>query len=42
MDVMVYDNEFIGGWSRVQDNDGNTGDVRIFRQVRASSLQEIG
>jgi hypothetical protein len=31
---VVYDNEFVWGLSRDRENDGNTGDVRIFRQVQ--------
>jgi hypothetical protein len=34
--VGIYDNEFVWGWSRDRENDGNTGDARIFRQVRTS------
>jgi hypothetical protein len=33
---MVYDNEFIWGWSRDRENDRNIGYVRIFRQIQAS------
>jgi hypothetical protein len=33
---VVYDKEFIRGWSQYRENDGNTEDVRIFRQVQAS------
>jgi hypothetical protein len=33
---MVYDNEFIWGWSPDRENDGNIGYVRIFRQIQAS------
>jgi hypothetical protein len=34
--VVVGDNDLEQGWSRDQENDGNTGDARIFRQVQAS------
>jgi hypothetical protein len=33
---VVYDNDLEQGWSRDRENDGNTGDVRIFRHVQAS------
>jgi hypothetical protein len=33
---VIYDNEFIWGWLRDRENDGNTSDVRIFRQVQTS------
>jgi hypothetical protein len=34
--VMVYDKDLEQGWSQDRENDGNTGDVRMFRQVQAS------
>jgi hypothetical protein len=33
---VVYDNDLEYEWSRDQENDSNTGDVRIFRQLQAS------
>jgi hypothetical protein len=34
--VVVSDNDLEYGWSRDRENDGNTGDVEIFRQVPTS------
>jgi hypothetical protein len=34
--VEVYDNDLEWGWSWDRENNGNTGDTRIFRQVQAS------
>jgi hypothetical protein len=34
--VVVCDNNLEYGWSRDQENDGNTGDVQFFRYVQAS------
>jgi hypothetical protein len=36
--VMVYNNELVYGRLRDRENDGNTGDARIFRQVQASRM----
>jgi hypothetical protein len=33
---MAYDNEFVWRWSQDWENDGNTGDTNILRQVQAS------
>jgi hypothetical protein len=34
--VIVYDNDLEYGWSQDRENDGDIGEARIFRQVRAS------
>jgi hypothetical protein len=34
--VVDYDNDLEWGWSRDRENDSNTGDTRIFRQIQAS------
>jgi hypothetical protein len=33
---VVYDNNFVYGWSRNRENDDNTRDTMIFRQVPTS------
>jgi hypothetical protein len=34
--IIVYDNEIIWRWSRDRENNDNTGDARIFRQIQTS------
>jgi hypothetical protein len=36
--IMVYDNDFVWGWSQDEENNGNTGDTRIFRYVQATRM----
>jgi hypothetical protein len=34
--VVIYDNDLEYEWSRDEENDGNTGDAIIFRQIQVS------